>query len=44
MEEISKEDLGNRQISSHFIDSETSAQDSLPVVTLSAQAPGSWAI
>lgn len=40
MEEISEEELGNRKISSHFTDSQTSAQDSLLIVTWRVQAPG----
>lgn len=34
MEEISKEDLDNRQISSHSIDGKTAVQDSLLIVNV----------
>lgn len=39
MEEISKEDLVNRQILSHFTDSKTSVTETRGSVTLGIQAP-----
>lgn len=39
MEEISKEELSNRKMSSHFTDSKISAWDSLLIVMWCVQAP-----